>query len=145
MFKNNGGFTLVELIVVIAILAILAGVAVPAYSAYITNANDSAVESELVSVLTAAQSAAAMKGEEVAKIVVAADGTVSAYIVDQVEGNQGDTDEDFDDLPITSFYTGKVESIEKHSEFGTNGATWYAVDPDGEGEGKPLTAGWNAN
>lgn len=39
MFKKNGGFTLVELIVVIAILAILAGVAVPAYSGYIKEAN----------------------------------------------------------------------------------------------------------
>lgn len=35
MFKKNGGFTLVELIVVIAILAILASVAIPAYSGYI--------------------------------------------------------------------------------------------------------------
>ena len=34
MFKSNGGFTLVELIVVIAILAILATVAIPAYSNY---------------------------------------------------------------------------------------------------------------
>ena len=39
IFKKNGGFTLVELIVVIAILAILAGVAVPAYSGYVTKAN----------------------------------------------------------------------------------------------------------
>lgn len=37
--KKNGGFTLVELIVVIAILAILAAVAVPAYSGYIEKAN----------------------------------------------------------------------------------------------------------
>jgi len=40
MFKSNGGFTLVELIVVIAILAILAGIAVPAYSGYIDKANN---------------------------------------------------------------------------------------------------------
>lgn len=40
MFKSNGGFTLVELIVVIAILAILAGVAVPAYSGYIAKAEN---------------------------------------------------------------------------------------------------------
>ena len=40
--KADGGFTLVELIVVIAILAILAGVAVPAYSGYVTQANKQA-------------------------------------------------------------------------------------------------------
>ena len=38
-FKKNGGFTLVELIVVIAILAILAAVAIPAYSGYIDKTN----------------------------------------------------------------------------------------------------------
>ena len=38
LMKKNGGFTLVELIVVIAILAILAGIAVPAYSGYIKKA-----------------------------------------------------------------------------------------------------------
>ena len=38
----DGGFTLVELIVVIAILAILAGVAVPAYNGYIKKARESA-------------------------------------------------------------------------------------------------------
>ena len=38
MFKSNGGFTLVELIVVIAILGILATIAVPAYSSYVEKA-----------------------------------------------------------------------------------------------------------
>lgn len=38
--KKNGGFTLVELIVVIAILAILAAVAIPAYSGYIQKAEE---------------------------------------------------------------------------------------------------------
>ncbi len=45
---NDGGFTLVELIVVIAILAILAGVAVPAYSGYVEKANKQA-DMQLVS------------------------------------------------------------------------------------------------
>lgn len=43
--KKNGGFTLVELIIVIAILAILSSVAVAGYSSYITKANDSAADS----------------------------------------------------------------------------------------------------
>lgn len=42
LMRKNGGFTLVELIVVIAILAILAGIAVPAYSGYIQKAEKAA-------------------------------------------------------------------------------------------------------
>ena len=40
MFKSNGGFTLVELIVVIAILAILATVAIPSYANYASTAKE---------------------------------------------------------------------------------------------------------
>ena len=54
MFKKNGGFTLVELIVVIAILAILAGVAVPVYSGYITKANEASDMTQMDSMKTAA-------------------------------------------------------------------------------------------
>lgn len=63
MIRKNGGFTLVELIVVIAILAILAGVAVPAYSGYIEKAQDAAVITELDAIQTAAQAANATAGE----------------------------------------------------------------------------------
>jgi prepilin-type N-terminal cleavage/methylation domain-containing protein len=53
MKKRNGGFTLVELIIVIAILAILAAIAIPAYSGYIKKANQAADEMLLGAVNTA--------------------------------------------------------------------------------------------
>lgn len=59
MFKSNGGFTLVELVVVIAILAILAGIAVPAYSGYIEKANAAADSVALSAVKTAVMAFAA--------------------------------------------------------------------------------------
>ena len=62
MFKKNGGFTLVELIVVIAILAILAGVAIPAYSGYIKKAQDVNVVTELDAIAGAVQAANAKAG-----------------------------------------------------------------------------------
>jgi len=43
-FKQNAGFTLVELLIVVAILALLAGVAVMSYSKYIKHAKCSEVQ-----------------------------------------------------------------------------------------------------
>lgn len=81
MFKKNGGFTLVELIVVIAILAILAGIAIPAYSGYIKKAQDAAVVTELDAIATAAQAANATAGEitqiDVAYVEGAANDTIT--------------------------------------------------------------------
>lgn len=61
--KTNGGFTLVELIVVIAILAILAGIAVPAYSGYVEKAKKAEDEQLLAAVNTAFAAACATNGE----------------------------------------------------------------------------------
>jgi len=61
--KGNGGFTLVELIVVIAILAILAGIAVPVYSGYIRKAEQAADEQLLAAVNRAFTSACIDNGE----------------------------------------------------------------------------------
>ena len=88
MFKKNGGFTLVELIVVIAILAILAGVAIPVYSGYITKAKDVADLAKLDAIKTAAIATQATTGAvnsvyvTEAKVVIngAADGTTGTEI-----------------------------------------------------------------
>ena len=77
MFKKNGGFTLVELIVVIAILAILAGVAIPAYSGYIKKAQDAAAITELDAVATAVQAARATDSDEITEIKVSSEGVVT--------------------------------------------------------------------
>ena len=79
MFKKNGGFTLVELIVVIAILAILAGVAVPAYSGYIAKAEQASALQTLSAVNTAAQGLAVGENLKVTKIEVTNAGAITVY------------------------------------------------------------------
>ena len=82
MFKKNGGFTLVELIVVIAILAILAGIAVPAYSGYIKKAEQAADVQMLSPIATAAQGLAIEKGLTVKTISVTNGTTMTATLSD---------------------------------------------------------------
>ena len=79
MLKKNGGFTLVELIVVIAILAILAGIALPAYSGYITKAQAAGDQTALAAVKTAVMAANATVGT-VTEITFAEPGTVTATV-----------------------------------------------------------------
>ena len=71
-FKKNGGFTLVELIIVIAILAILSTGAIAGYSAYIQKANNAAVEAVLSDIYTSAVLANAETGA--VTVTVAEDG-----------------------------------------------------------------------
>ena len=67
---GNGGFTLVELIVVIAILAILGAVAIPAYSGYITKANKQADQSLVSDVAQALVLQYYMESDPVADYVI---------------------------------------------------------------------------
>ena len=126
MFKKNGGFTLVELIVVIAILAILAGVAIPAYSGYITKANEAADITVLDAVKVAAMAYKAETGE-VTSVKVSGN---NVYI-----NNDETTDiaatEDF-----KLYFTGKTNgtvTIELKSETYKNGATWDSTTRKWEG------------
>ena len=80
--RKNGGFTLVELIVVIAILAILAGIVVPAYSGYIAKAEQAANVQMLSPIATAAQGLAIEKGATVSAIAVDEGGNVTVTAAD---------------------------------------------------------------
>lgn len=71
--KKNGGFTLVELIIVIAILAILSTGAIAGYSAYIKSANNAAVEAVLSDISTSAVLANAKAGAVTSVVVEKAD------------------------------------------------------------------------
>lgn len=84
-FKKNGGFTLVELIVVIAILAILAAVAIPAYSGYIEKANRSGDETLLNTLNKAFTSACNLNGIDPTKLSGKTDVKWAGKAVDGLE------------------------------------------------------------
>ncbi len=126
--RKNGGFTLVELIVVIAILAILAGVAVPAYSGYIKKAEDAKVVTELSAVHTAAQATAAGEGKTITKVTVTGAGVITVEpAVDYTEmanllGNGAIGDET---TGVT--YSALGTSMSKSDTY-KSGAEWTATD-----------------
>lgn len=117
MFKKNGGFTLVELIVVIAILAILAGVAVPAYTGYISKAQEANDLTLLDSVKTAVVFEVMEENAEatVKKIEVSSPQTSGTVTADVTYG---------DDSTGTVTITEYVEKIEFKSDNTT--ATWVS-------------------
>ena len=132
MIRKNGGFTLVELIVVIAILAILAGVAVPAYSGYIKRANDAAVETELAAISTAAMAANATAGQ-VEKIEVDTDGAVTITLPTAATATNFDAD-------FQTFYGKARTDLSVASMSAWTGSTYAEKG----GEWTPAT-GWEVN
>lgn len=116
MFKSNGGFTLVELIVVIAILAILAGIAVPAYSGYIEKAQAAGDTTALAAVKTAVMATYATKGT-VTEISFSETGTLSATVNGNSETVNTAAGSDF------AAYYGSALNLTLESG---NSATWYA-------------------
>ena len=149
MFKKNGGFTLVELIVVIAILAILAGVAVPAYSGYISRANDAAVITALDAVQTAAQAANATGGA-INAITVGTDGTTVTVTAGTIANDfKANFEMFYTSSSVTSAANGSasitipvINNFENSSY--KNGANWYATDALATAANANYKAGWNA-
>ena len=88
--RKNGGFTLVELIVVIALLAILAGVAVPAYSGYINKANEAA-DNQLLSAINTSFAAACIENGVDPSTVTAANIAVTNKKIGAVSGVSAST------------------------------------------------------
>ena len=118
MFKSNGGFTLVELIVVIAILAILAGVAVPAYSGYIGKAQAAGDQTALAAVKTAVMAAYATEGT-VTKIVFTEDTGISS-----VEVNNAAAKTELSKTDFATFYAGDISELELKTG---STATWTSA------------------
>ena len=145
MFKKNGGFTLVELIVVIAILAILAGVAVPAYSGYIERAKDAAVITKLDAIQTAVQAANATGGA-VSVIELNKEGTsvkATAATGYEIADDFGANFDMFYGSTGNTASTGSltITAVDLEGSSYANGATWYGNDAVPTGK----VAGWNAN
>ena len=80
------GFTLVELLVVIAILAILATVSVVGYTQYITNANETALETDAEN-LESIIEAELILGEQ--KVVIGKDASNNVIYVARKSGSVG--------------------------------------------------------
>ena len=132
MFKKNGGFTLVELIVVIAILAILAGVAVPMYSGYITKANEAADYTQLDSMKTAAVFACTEKHNSANITEIAYTAGDNASVVVTFTGC-ADTCSNAEEHTAGTFdATDAVKALMGNSlptmQSGATGATWTVAD-----------------
>lgn len=143
--KKNGGFTLVELIIVIAILAILSTGAIAGYSAYIQSANDAAVNAVLGDISTSAVLANAKAGEISEITVVTVGNNLVVTVTCGANGFDTDTETGFaamfkkslaalsvadlttgvDNLDTTMQFTVAIDRWE-NSKYKTNGATWSA-------------------
>ena len=138
-FKKNGGFTLVELIIVIAILAILSTGAIAGYSTYIKSANDAAVEAVLSDVYTSAVLANATS-DAITEILVeenngtwtitvkannfaAEEGATFAELFNGSLGTTGDFDEDGNYVATLSNVKANWEASKTYA---TKDAKWTA-------------------
>ena len=130
-FKKNGGFTLVELIIVIAILAILSTGAIAGYSAYIKSANTAAVEANLSDIYTSAVLANAKAGA-ISKIEVteaAGTWTVKVYASNWDEDTTSGFDAMFEAALNATGEFKKTNNVITHYEITVSSkANWGSSD-----------------
>ena len=137
--KKNGGFTLVELIIVIAILAILSTGAIAGYSAYIKSANDAAVKAVLSDIYTSAVLANAQTGDVTVTVTEKDANTLTIKVEDvgdKFETNfesslkVGTANSDTND----GVYTGEMEKPDawNNSSYHTTDNKWSSTLPVAE-------------
>lgn len=90
--KKEGGFTLVELIVVLVILAILAALLIPALTGYIDKAKEKSITAECRQAVMAAQTLADEKYATNTKTAIAFD-SATTKSTDATKVSQGDIKE----------------------------------------------------
>ena len=118
-FLKNEGFTLVELIVVIAILGILAAVAVPAYTGYITKANQAADITTCDAIKTAVVAAYTEEGDAAPAVIQVSDAHV------KVGAAVADVD-DLEDPYLSNFATYYGAAMGTVNVDHTSTITWTA-------------------
>ena len=134
--RKNGGFTLVELIVVIAILAILAGVAVPAYSGYLKKAEEAADTQVTSAINTAFAAACTENGKAPSAVIDHYDVTVASSKVTGIKHNDTSCTDDACKKIETSFGTyfeGNTNTTLKYyGSFEVDGSNFKGVKASGK-------------